>query len=120
MASLIGSIERLARLRFNTGAHSDQRPISSLNSSGVISGPPAAAVDWRAIVLALDLREMPLSLRSRAIIALRISGMALSRNSVMSSRDHWVSGFDQSRSEQASASSGKIAATAPASHGSGS
>src|SRR5262245_31637128 len=58
-----------------------------------------------------------LSLRSRASIALRISGIALSRNSMMSSRDHAVSGFDQSSSAQSSASSGKMLTTAPASHG---
>src|SRR5262245_40283765 len=97
-----------------------QIPISSLSSSGVINGPPAAALAWRAIVAALDLRVMPLSLMSRAIIALRMSGMALSRNSMMPSLGQAPSGFDQSSSAQASASSGKIAATAPASHGCGS
>src|SRR6516225_4769044 len=79
-----------------------QIPISSLNSSGVMRGPPAAALAWRAIVAAFDLRETPFSLRSRAIVALRIRAMALSRNTVMPSRDHAVSGFDQSRSGQAS------------------
>ena len=62
---------------------------------------------------------MPLSLMSRAIMALRISRMAVSRNSTMVSRGHSASGFDQSMSG-VSASSGRIAATAPASHGSGS
>ena len=52
---------------------------------GVIFWPLAAAFAWRATVAALDLRLTPMPLRSRAIIALRISGMALSRNSMMSS-----------------------------------
>src|SRR5262249_35972357 len=82
---------------------------SSLNSSGVING--VAALDWRVI---------PFSLTSRAIIALRNSGLGLGRDFMMSSRDHSVSGFDQSSSAQAAASSGRIAATAPASHGWGS
>jgi hypothetical protein len=63
---------------------------------------------------------MPFELKSRAIVALRMSGMALSRNAMMSSFGHAVSGFDQSSPEQASARSGRIAATAPASHGCGS
>src|SRR5262249_6419739 len=95
-------------------------PISSSSSSGVMRGPPAAALAWRAIVLALDWRVMPFSLRSRAIIALRMSRMAVSRNSTIVSRGHAVSGCDQSMMAQPFARSGKIAATAPASQGSGS
>src|SRR5262249_56097702 len=78
-----------------------------------MSGPPAAALAWRAIVAALDFLLTPLSLRSRAITALRISGMALSKNSMMVSRGHSASGLDQSTlPEQAFANSGKMVATA--------
>src|SRR6266540_50534 len=85
IAALIGSIDRLARLRLSScGLH--QRAISSSNSSGVIKGPLAAALAWRAIMLVLDFRVTPSSVRSRAIIALRISRMAVSRNSITVSR----------------------------------
>jgi hypothetical protein len=55
-------------------------------------------------MFALDFRVMPFSLKSRAIIALRISGVALSRNPIMVSRGHCTSGCDQSISGQASTS----------------
>src|SRR5262249_42835464 len=97
-----------------------QIPISTFHSSAVISDPPAAALAWRAIVLALDWRVTPLSLKSRAMAALRMSRMAVSRNSTMVSRGQAVSGCAQSMVAQASASLGRIAETAPASHGSGS
>src|SRR5262249_43374969 len=78
-----------------------------------MSGPPAAALAWRAIVAALDFLLTRLSLRSRAITALRISGMALSKNSMMVARGHSASGLDQSTlPEQAFANSGKMVATA--------
>src|SRR5262249_768607 len=114
-----GSIDRLARFKLITGHYPfiQNGGISSLSSSGVMSGPPAAALAWRAIVAAVDLRVTPLVLRSRASMALRISRMALSTNSTMPSLDHSASGFDQSISGQALARSGKIASTAPASHG---
>src|SRR5262249_13098121 len=97
-----------------------QMPTSSLSSVGGIKGPPAAALAWRAITLASDPRLTPLSLRSRAIMALRISRIAVSRNSIMVSTGQAVTGCDQSMAPQVLASSGRIAATAPASHGWGS
>src|SRR5215831_7872308 len=68
MATLIGSIDRLALLRLSM-AGSAQILISSLSSSGVINGPPAAALAWRAIAAAVDLRVTPLPPISRASIA---------------------------------------------------
>src|SRR5262245_35915841 len=97
-----------------------QMSISSFHSSGVSNGPPAAALACRGIVLALDPLLTPLSLRSRAIMSLRISRIAVSKNSIMVSRGQAVTGRDQSMVPQVLASSGRIVATAPASHGSGS
>src|SRR5262245_44358283 len=63
-----GDVDRLEReigaVEVKHGAEfpSLQIPISSLNSSGVIKGPPAAALAWRATMRALDLRVMPFSL----------------------------------------------------------
>jgi hypothetical protein len=90
-----------------------------LTSPGVISGPPAAAFARRAITVALEFLVIPRSLMSRAVIALRISRMAVSKNCVTVSRGHSLTGFAQSISG-ISANSGRIVATAPASHGSGS
>ena len=56
----------------------------SLISPGVISGPPAAAFAWRAITVALEFLAIPRSLMSRAVMALRISRMAVSKNCVQS------------------------------------
>ena len=96
IATLIGAIERLARLK-SSMAVPHYRSIGSLSSSGVINGPPAAALAWRAITSALDFLVMPRSLMSRAIMALRMSRMAVSRNSTMVSRDHSPSGLTSRR-----------------------
>jgi hypothetical protein len=93
--------------------------MSSLNSSGVISGPPVAAFASRAITTAPDRLVMPWSLRSLSISALRISRVAASRKPIIVSRGHCASGRVQLM-PGVSASSGKIDAMAPASQGSGS
>src|SRR5262249_436474 len=97
MATLIGLSDQLARLKSSTTRHSGE-----------------------ARSLIVDLRVTPVALRSRAINALRISRMAVSRKSAMISRGHDASGCDQSMPGQASASSGRIAMIAPMSHGCGS
>ena len=81
-------------------------------------GPPAPQLAWRAMTSARSPPVSWRSLKSRATIALRINLSAASRNSAIVSRGHSPIGFDQSRSGQASASLGRIAMTAPTSHGS--
>src|SRR5262249_61906232 len=56
-------------------------PISSSSSSGVMRGPPAAGLAWRAIVLGLEWPVIPFSLKGRAILCMRIRRLAVSTES---------------------------------------